>query len=126
MFDKFKSWFLNKERQKMKLHQHPDAEGEFGLSPTNPLLVEGIPEIYKFLSLLRLPSGEKVTWQRQKGAIAENLRVPGAGNMPVVVECFTINTQSGGYVADIYFYPFHTFTFFVPPKGLTIEKDLIV
>lgn len=87
----------------------PNAIGEFGLEPTNPVPVNGIPANEKYLQRLKLVDGGSISWKR-----VCSLHVPGFRDP---VDLYEVKDERGNILSPIYISPYHPKTSNKAPKG---------
>jgi hypothetical protein len=86
--------------------------GEFGLDPSNPVPVYGVPSNEVYLGRLRTLDGMPVKWERvgsmQHDSIYE------------LIDNYNIFNSTGNKITNIYISPYHLHTSLKAPKGFKI------
>ena len=93
----------------------PGAYGEYGLCPTNPVPVRGIPANEAYLRSLRLLSGEGFKWHRIGSTGAPNISDP--------IDMYQITTNGGTDLCVIYISPYQSIISQKAPKGFFISNE---
>ena len=89
------------------------ATGPYGLSPDNPIPVRGIPQSDRYLSHLRTPNGEKITWKRF-GSFGSSVT-----DNPV--DMYFIYDSTGKEVGKVYISAYQAITSKTAPEGFVYE-----
>ena len=95
----------------------PGAQGEFGLSKTNPVPVYGIPSNERYLKGLKTDRGERITWKR-KGSLKAN-------GIEREIDQYTIYNEEGKEISTIFISPYHWSTSTKIPKGFVPIEEVI-
>ena len=95
--------------QACNLDEIPQGVGRFGLVPTNPVPVYGIPSSQIYLHKLRDRAGERLRWRRN-GSFDVN-------NIAKKVDEYEIYDFSGDVLTTIYISPYHWKTSSKAPAG---------
>jgi hypothetical protein len=89
-----------------------DTIGEFGLEPTNPVPVFGVPNNNVYLGRLRTPDGNPIYWDRVGSMKVENIYEP--------VDNYNIYDVNNNKIANIYISSYHLKISKKAPKGFII------
>lgn len=92
----------------------PDASGEFGLSPTNPVPTKTIFGSTHYLSLLRAHDGARVVYERR-----------GSGSSPVTpmpVDAYEIKHPDGRPLAMLFLSPYQRRNSQKAPRGFSLAS----
>jgi len=95
----------------------PDAYGEFGLEPTNPVPVRGIIGNRAYLGKLRTADGQPITWTRDGSTHSQNIGK--------TIDIYTITNSQAQPIARLYICPYNSMVSRKIPKGFMSEKDFI-
>lgn len=102
-----------------RLDQIPGCHGEFGLTPTNPIPVDGIVAIKVYLGFLMTPDGQRIKFKRVKSIEGPQFSGPS--------DEYDILDQSETFLTKLYINAYckgtsekapRGFTYFRPFKGL--------
>lgn len=88
------------------------AVGEFGLAPSNPVPVYGVPANDVYLGRLRTLDGMPIKWERI-GSMQYH-------SIYKLIDNYNIFNSKGNKIANIYISPYHWHTSLKAPKGFTI------
>jgi len=88
------------------------AVGEFGLEPSNPVPVYGVPSNEVYLGRLRTLDGMPIKWNRVGSMQHENINEP--------IDNYNVFDSKGNKIANIYISPYHLHTSLKAPKGFKI------
>jgi hypothetical protein len=83
--------------------------GEFGLEPSNPVPVYGVPSNEVYLGRLRTLDGMPIKWDRVGSMRHESINEP--------IDNYNIFDSKGIKIANIYISPYHLHTSLKAPKG---------
>lgn len=83
--------------------------GEFGLEPSNPVPVYGVPSNNVYLGRLRTLDGMPIKWDRV-GSMKQD-------NIYEMIDNYNIFDSKGNKIANIYISPYHLRTSLKAPKG---------
>jgi hypothetical protein len=86
--------------------------GEFGLEPSNPVPVYGVPNNEVYLRRLRTLDGMPVKWERVGSTRHKDINMP--------IDDYDIFNSKGKLIANIYISPYHLHTSQKAPKGFKI------
>jgi hypothetical protein len=86
--------------------------GEFGLEPSNPVPVYGIPSADLYLSRLRTLDGMPIKWERVGSLEHDSIYEP--------IDNYNIFDSKRNKIANIYISPYHLHTSLKAPKGFKI------
>lgn len=98
------------------LLRHANAHGEYGYSPTNPLLAQDISESKNLLSELVLSDGSPISFEREGSTTVSNLSRP--------VDKYAIYDSSGEKLTTLYVYCYHMGTAYSAPEGFALASVL--
>jgi len=90
----------------------PNAKGPFGLCPSNPVPVYGVPSNEVYLGRLRMPNGNLIRWRRVGSIRNEDIEKP--------IDDYEVFDRSGNIIAHIYISPYHWRTSLKAPDGFKI------
>mgnify|MGYP000380909133 FL=1 len=99
------------------LDEMPQGYGEFGMDITNPIPTNGVPDNEVYLRRLRLPNGDKITWDRYGSCKAENI--------DAIIDHYKIMDTFGNTICSLYICPYNRKTSDRRPKGFIFEGDAI-
>ena len=94
----------------------PNALGEFGLEPTNPIPTKTIFGSTYYLSLLRAQDGAKVLYERRGSRSSEVTQMP--------IDIYEIKHPDGRLLATLYFSPYQRRNSQKAPQGSFRQKDM--
>lgn len=98
------------------LDKLPEGRGEFGYDVRNPIPIKGIPNNEVYLSSLRLPDGQGITWNRVGSRLSENIPHP--------VDVYEIFSKKGRILNNIYLYPYCGKNSEEAPRGLFFKDKM--
>jgi hypothetical protein len=87
--------------------------GRFGLDPTNPIPIFGVPNNRIYLYKLRLGNGEKITWRRMGSLTVSNIEFP--------VDEYAVHSTIGYRVTKLYLSSYHLKTSNKAPDGFMLS-----
>lgn len=88
------------------------AIGEFGLEPSNPVPVYGVPSNEVYLRRLRTLDGMPIKWERIGSMRHDDINEP--------IDNYRILNSNGVKITNIYISPYHLHTSLKAPKGFKI------
>jgi hypothetical protein len=83
--------------------------GEFGLEPSNPVPVYGVPSNEVYLGRLRTLDSMPIKWDRVGSMQHESINEP--------IDNYNVFDSKGNKIANIYISPYHLHTSLKAPKG---------
>jgi hypothetical protein len=86
--------------------------GEFGLEPSNPVPVYGVPSNEVYLGRLRTLDGMPIKWERVGSMRHNSIYEP--------IDNYNIFNSTGNKITNIYISPYHLHTSLKAPKGFKI------
>jgi hypothetical protein len=86
--------------------------GRFGLDPTNPIPIFGVPNNRTYLNKLRLDNGEKIMWRRMRSLTFKNIEFP--------VDEYAVHSFIGYKVTTLYLSSYHLRTSNKAPEGFIL------
>lgn len=88
--------------------------GKFGLEPSNPIPVYGVPSNETYLNSLRTLTGERLRWRRIGSLQVENIVSP--------IDKYEIFNSAGDTICFIYISPYHWRNSKKAPEGFKMLK----
>ena len=101
--------FLKDNYGGLRYDEIPGGYGEYGITITNPVPVNGIPSNEKYLRKLVTSDNLSITWNRRGSGRANNIDNP--------IDIYNITDENGNERATIYISPYHPATSTKAPKG---------
>ena len=95
--------------------QLPNAEGEFGMSPSNPILCKTVFGSSAYLSRLRALDGTKVVYERVGSTTSDMTPHP--------VDMYEISRPNGDRLATLYITPYHKRNSAKVPQGFQLAPE---
>ena len=92
----------------------PGGNGDFGITATNPVPVNGIPMNKVYLSRLLTSDGLEIDWKRRGSRSVSNIEYP--------VDIYEITDSNGNKRPTIYISSYHPSTSNIPPKGYKFKS----
>ena len=105
--------FLKDNYGGLQYDEIPGGFGEYGITITNPVPVNGIPSSGKYLSRLVTSDGLNIKWNRLGSGCADNIDNP--------IDIYVITDEKGQSRDTIYISPYHPSTSNKAPKGYRIR-----
>ena len=112
MADAFLS-IIKENPQACKSDEIPVGIGDFGITPTNPVPVYGVPNNEVYLQRLRTSGGDKIRWRRVGTTPADNI----VGS----IDDYEIFNLEGSTIGHIYICPYHWKTSEKAPEGFKVS-----
>ena len=106
--------FLSDNYGGLKYDEIPGGYGEFGITMTNPVPVNGILSSDKYLGRLVTVDGLNIKWNRLGSGGADNIDHP--------IDIYTITDSNDQKRDTIYISPYHPSTSNKAPKGYKIKS----
>ena len=95
----------------------PGAIGKFGLEPTNPIPIHGIPNASIYLDGLRFANGKPIQYERKGSIWIFSIELP--------IDEYLIYDTEGNEITKIYISPYHLKCSLKAPEGFITSQDLL-